>query len=306
MNNYFFFFLIFLNLYSQKESPFENLNFIKNISDNNNEIYKQELDELRTNEASEIDIIKKEIFVATKFRDLKKIIELLNRQIEIEGESPDLLYQLGGTNGILASQKKNFFSIIYLNEMLRSFSKALELDPNHIPTLEAYIDALYSVPKILGGDKRRAIKLAERLNQISKIDWHLSMAMIYFKNENNEMSNLHLNNFFEELSSLSICEKNNLKISFSKKSNNFPLKISQITSFFGKEVDSGLCALNFYMESPNFKKNLYSLEWIYYLKSKLTFLNGNRDESIRLIKLSLDLNPEFELSKTFLKKKFLK
>ena len=304
MNNYFFFFLTILNLYSQKESPFESLNFIKIISDNNNEIYKRELDKLRTNEASEIDIIKKEIFVATKFRDLKKVTELLNRQIEIEGESPDLLYQLGGTNGILASQKKSFSSIIYLNEMLKSFSKALDLDPYHIPTLEAYIDALYSVPKILGGDKKKAIKLAERLNQISKIDGHLSMAMIYFKNENNEMSNFYLNIFFEELSSLSICGSENAKKFFSKKANNFPIKISQITSFFGKEVDSGLCALNYYIESSNFKKNLYSLEWIYYLKSKLTFLNGNREESMKLIKLSLELNPDFELSKTFLRINF--
>tara|TARA_Y100000768_G_scaffold384991_1_gene370105 strand:- start:1420 stop:2337 length:918 start_codon:yes stop_codon:yes gene_type:complete len=302
LNKYFFFFLIFLNLYSQKESPFENLNFINIISDNNYEIYKQELDKLRTNDASEIDIIKKEIFVATKFRDLKKVIKLLNRQIEIEGESPDLLYQLGGTNGILASQKKNFFSIIYLNEMLNSFTKALNLDPYHIPTLEAYIDALYSVPKILGGDKKKAIKLAERLSEISKIHGYLSMAMIYFKSGNNEISNFYLNIFFEELSSLSICGSENSKKFFSKKANNFPIKISQITSFFGKEVDLGLCALNFYMDSSNFKKNLYSLEWIYYLKSKLTFLNGNREESIRLIKLSLDLNPEFELSKTFLKK----
>ena len=304
MNNYFFFFLVFLNLYSQKDSPFENLNYIKIISDDNNEIYKRELDELTTNEDPEIDIIKKEIFVAKKFRDLKKIIILINRQIEIEGESPDLLYQLGGTNGILAYQKKNFLSIIYLNGMLNNFSKALDLDPNHVPTLEAYVDALYSVPKILGGDKKKAIKLAERLNEISKIDWNLSMAMIHFKNENNEMFNYHLNSFFEELSSLSICKIENLAKFFSKKSNNFPIKVSQITSFFGKEVDSGLCALNFYMESSNFKKNLYSLEWIYYLKSKLTFLNGNREESIRLIKLSLDLNPEFELSKTFFKKKF--
>ena len=304
MNNYFFFFLFFLNLYSQKESPFENLNFIKIISNNNNEIYKKELDKLRANEAPEIDIIKKEIFLATKFRDIKKVIILLNRQIEIEGESPDLLYQLGGTNGILASQKKNFFSIIYLNEMLNNFSKALDLDPYHIPTLAAYIDALYSVPKILGGDKKKALKLAERLNQVSKIDGHLSMAMIYYKNGNNEMSNFYLNIFFEELSSLFICGSENSKVFFSKKANNFPIKISQITSFFGKEVDSGLCALNFYMESSNFKKNLYSLEWIYYLKSKLAFLNGNREESIRLINLSLNLNPEFELSKTFLKKNF--
>jgi len=302
--NYFFFFLVFLNLYSQKESPFENLNFIKIVSDNNKEIYKQELDKLRTDEASEIDIIKKEILVATKFRDLKKVILLINRQIEIEGESPDLLYQLGGTNGILAFQKKNFFSIIYLNEMLKSFSKGLVLNPNHIPTLAAYIDALYSVPKILGGDKKKAIKLAERLSEISKIDGHLSMAIIHFKNKNNQMSNFYLNMFFEELSSLSICEKENPKICFSNKSNNFLIKVSQITSFFGKEIDSGLCALNFYIESSNFKKNLYSLEWIYYLKSKLTFLNGNREESMKLIKLSLDLNPDFELSKTFLRINF--
>ena len=293
-----------MNLYSQKDSPFENLNYIKIISDDNNEIYKRELDELTTNEDPEIDIIKKQIFVAKKFRDLKKIIILINRQIEIEGESPDLLYQLGGTNGILAYQKKNFLSIIYLNGMLNNFSKALDLDPNHVPTLEAYVDALYNVPKILGGDKKKAIKLAERLNEISKIDWNLSMAMIHFKNENNEMFNYHLNSFFEELSSLSICKIENLAKFFSKKSNNFPIKVSQITSFFGKEVDSGLCALNFYMEDSNFKKNLYSLEWIYYLKAKLTLLNGNREESIRLIKLSLDLNPEFELSKTFLRKNF--
>ena len=62
-----------------------------------------------TEEVSEIDIIKKQILVATKYRDLKKIILLLNQQIEIEGENPDLLYQIGGTNGILALQKKIFF-----------------------------------------------------------------------------------------------------------------------------------------------------------------------------------------------------
>jgi tetratricopeptide (TPR) repeat protein len=293
-----------LNLYSQKESPFENLNFIKIISENNNKIYIQEVERLKSGEASEMEIIKKEILVASKFKDLKKIISLLNRQIEIEGENPDLLYQLAGTNGILASQKKNFYSIIYLNEMLKNFSKALDLDPNHVPTLEAYIDVLYSVPKILGGDKNKAIKLAERLNKISKIDGHLSMARIYFKNQNNEMSKLYINRFFDELSRLSICESENLKDFFSKKSNNYPIKISQITSFFGKEVDSGLCALNFYMESSNFKKNLYSLEWIYYLKAKLTFLNGNRQESMRLLKLSLGLNPDFDLSKTFLRKNF--
>ena len=291
-----------MNLYSQKESPFENLNFIKNTSDYDIEIYKHEVDKLKTNEASEIDKIKKEILVATKFKDLKKIIVLINRQIEIEGESADLLYQLGGTNGILASQKKNFFSIIYLNEMLKSFSKALDLDPDHVPTLEAYIDALYSVPKILGGDKKKALKLAKRLNQISKIEGNLSMAQIYFKNQNNEMFNYYLNKFFEELSSLSICKREDLKSFLSKKSNNFPIKISQVSSFFEREVDSGLCALNFYMQSPNFIKNLYSLEWIFYLKSKLTYLSGNREESIRLLKLSLDFNPDFELSKIFLKK----
>ena len=305
MHKYFFFFLVVLNLYSQNESPFENLSFIKIISDQNNDVYKKELDELKSeNEASEIVTIKKEISVASKFRDLKKVILLLNRQIEIEGESSDLLYQLGGTYGILASKKKNFSSIIYLNEMLKSFSKALELEPNHIPTLEAYVDALYSVPKILGGDKKKAMKLAERLYKLSKIDGLLSMAMIYFKNENNEMFNNFINDFFEELSYVSICEIENSKNFFSQKSNNFPIKISQITSFFGKEVDSGLCALNFYINNSNFKNNLYSLEWIYFLKSKLMFLNGNQDESMKLIKLSLDINPDFELSKTFLRKNF--
>ena len=144
--------------------------------------------------------------------------------------------------GFLTFTKKNFFFIIYLNEMLESFSKALDLDPNHVPTLEAYIDALYSVPKILGGDKKKAIKLAERLIQISKIEGYLSMAIIYFKNENKEMFNHYLNYFFEELSSLSICESENLKIYFSKKSNNFPIKISQITSFLKRKLIQG-CVL---------------------------------------------------------------
>ena len=280
MNNYLLFFLIFLNLYSQKEHPFENLNFINIKSDSNNEIFEQEVQKLKNDELSEIEMIEKEILVASKFRDLKKVILLLDRRIEIEGESPDLLYQLGGTNGILA------------------------LDPTHIPTLEAYIDVLYSLPKILGGDKKKAYRLAEKLTQISKINGYLSTATIYFKNENNEMSKFYLNAFFQELSRLSICKSEKLKKFYSKQSNNFPIKISQITSFFGKEVDSGLCALNFYLDSPDFKKNLYSLEWIYFLKSKLTFLNGNREDSFRLLNLSLDLNPDFELSQTFLKNNF--
>ena len=42
---------------------------------------------------------------------------------------------------------KKKLSIIYLNEMLKSFSKALDLDPDHVPTLEAYIDALIACLK---------------------------------------------------------------------------------------------------------------------------------------------------------------
>lgn len=111
MNNYFFFLLIFLNLYSQKESPFEDLNFIKNFSGSNNKVYKLELEKLTINQTSEIERIKKEILLASKYRDFKKIIDLLNQQIKIEGESPDLLYQLGGTNGILAYKKKLFYRL---------------------------------------------------------------------------------------------------------------------------------------------------------------------------------------------------
>ena len=295
--------LFVLNLYSQNESPFENLNFIKIISANNNEIYEQEVDKLKNDKTSELDIIKKQIVVATKYGDLTKVLKLLNKQIDIEGESPYLLYRLGGINGILAS-KKNFMSIIYLNEMMKKFSRALDLNPNHIPTLEAYIDALQNAPIFFGGDKRKAKNLAERLIKISKIDGLLSMAMIYYKNQNNEMFKFYINDFFNELSSLSICEIENLKVYFSKKSNDFPIKISQVSSFFEREVDSALCALNFYLSSSNFQKNFYSLEWIYYLKSKLLFLNGNLDESMKLIKLSLDINPDFELSKTFLRKNF--
>ena len=303
MHKYFFFFLVVLNLYSQNESPFENLNFIKNISANNNEIYEKEVDKLKNDKTSELDIIKKQIVLATKYGDLTKVLKLLNKQIDIEGESPYLLYRLGGINGILAS-KKNFMSIIYLNEMMKKFSRALDLNPNHIPTLEAYIDALQNAPIFFGGDKKKAKNLAERLIKISKIDGLLSMAMIYYKNQNNEMFKFYLNNFFNELSSLSICEIENLKVYFSKKSNDFPIKISQVSSFFEREVDSALCALNFYLSSSNFQKNFYSLEWIYYLKSKLLFLNGKPEESMKLIKLSLDINPDFELSKTFLRKNF--
>ncbi len=301
MNNYFFFFLIVLNLYSQKESPFDDLNFIKILSDTNIKTYKLELNELRNNKLSELERIKKEILIASNFRDFKKVITLLKKQIEIEGESPDLLYQLGGTNGILAYKKKNFLSIIYLNEMMKSFSKSLELDPNHIPTLEAYIDALHNVPAIFGGDKNKAIKLAERLIKTSRLNGYLSMARLYFNSENKEMFNFHLDYFFKELSKLSICENENSKTLFFKNSNNFPIKISQITSYFEKEVDSGLCAVDFYLQGSNFKNNLYSLEWIYYLKSRLLLLNGNYDDSIRFMKVSLDINPDFELSRKFLK-----
>ena len=50
------------------------------------------------------------------------------------------------------------------------------------------------------------------------------MAMIYFKNENNEMFNNYLNKFFEELSSLSICKREDLKIFFQKNQIIFQLK----------------------------------------------------------------------------------
>ena len=77
------------------------------------------------------------------------------QQVEIEGESADLLYQIG-VNEWNSCITKNFFSIIYLNEMPGKFSSASGFEIQiTFPTLEAYIDALYSVPKILGGDKKK-------------------------------------------------------------------------------------------------------------------------------------------------------
>ena len=190
-----FLFILFIGtLHAQDSTPIVSFELTRdNYYENQIKKLKESIN--KNNELELFDSISKFAF---QYKDWETSIEYLEKLLKTNPTSMRY-FLLGGAAGFRALEVSVFSSLKYINIMKPAFEKALELEPNHIPTLEAYVDALYSVPKILGGDKKKAMKLAERLYKLSKIDGLLSMAMIYFKNENNEMFNIFINDFFEEL-----------------------------------------------------------------------------------------------------------
>ena len=76
------------------------------------------------------------------------------KKIEVV-ETAELRYYLGGINGIKALSVYRLFALPYVRSMLINFKRAIALDPNYTPAIEAYIESLCLVPSIIGGDIRK-------------------------------------------------------------------------------------------------------------------------------------------------------
>ena len=220
------FFLMFISglVLGQEKAPF------KQFDEANKKEYSSQKKAIVQSKSTALEKINLRLQLASKYKVQDDLIKALEEKIRLRGESAQLRYLLGGANGIKALQVNKMFSITYIKAMLENFKRAIILDPNHLPALEAYIESLCMVPSLIGGDIEKAKQFATQLMRLDPVQGSFALGFIASKETTDAQAKQYFSMAFNLLEQQSFCSQN-LEEYFAKSSMNLPYKIVRVSIF---------------------------------------------------------------------------
>jgi tetratricopeptide (TPR) repeat protein len=92
-------------------------------------------------------------------------------------------YKFGGAMGMKAKESSKFSAFGMIDDIENAFVTATKLDAKHIESRWALVILYIELPGIAGGSESKALKYANELLQLSKVDGYLAKGYIdaYFK-----------------------------------------------------------------------------------------------------------------------------
>lgn len=95
-------------------------------------------------------------------------------------------YKYGGALGMKAKSVNKFKALGMIDEVETSFLTAARLDTKHVDARWALVMLYIELPGIVGGSEKKALKYADELMNISKVDGYLAKGYIdeYFERYN--------------------------------------------------------------------------------------------------------------------------
>ena len=98
-------------------------------------------------------------------------------------KTANYFYKFGGAMGMKAKSVNKFKALAMIDEIETSFLTAARLDAKHLESRWALVMLYIELPGIVGGSEKKAIKYADELMELSKVDGYLAKGYIdeYFK-----------------------------------------------------------------------------------------------------------------------------
>ena len=291
LNAFLFFCLITVVCFAQEKPP-----FLKSDANKNKE-YEFLYNEVVNSKVSQLEKINQRIRLASTYKKQKDVLVALEEKLILTGETAALYYLIAGTNGIIALQTSQFFSIPYVKAMMENFNLSLKIDPEYVPSYEGYVEALCMVPSLLGGDLNLAKQLAAKLEQMSPVEGHFAQGFIAKTLRDETAAKVHYAKAFDLLIQINFCDVD-LSNFFASKSMNFPYKIAEVSAHFEIASTIGVCAIDYFIENYTPLYNL-PLEWAYFRKAQLHLKLEEDAKAKRWINKALEINPNFKQAKQF-------
>lgn len=104
---------------------------------------------------------------------------LLETAVDGLPDDADAHYWYGSAAGTLAGNVSFFRAAGYAKKSRRALDRALELDPKHVGAHEALAQYYLQAPGFMGGDKKGAEKLAQRLATFAPVEGQMLLAQVY-------------------------------------------------------------------------------------------------------------------------------
>lgn len=284
---FFVFCLISSSLKAQEFAPFARFNSEKKTE------YQQKIQKLG-NIQNERDKNQERIELAYAYKDYQGLIKALEEEIKAQPQQANLYYRLAGIQGIRSLEVSKIYAPSYLKSMIKNFQTVLQLSPDFIPAIEAYIEVLCKIPAFFGGSEEKAQKWAHYLEQIAPVDGAFAQAMIVRETQGFDAALPRYKKIFRELSVSDLCKN---PVSFFKgRSINFPYKIAEMAVLTSSSSEVGLCAIEYFIDQESVYYNI-PMEWVYYRKAQLLQSLGKTDKAKSMFRKALEINPKFDRAK---------
>ncbi len=218
-------------------------------------------------------------------------------------------FKYGGALGMMALTVSKLRALGMIGNLKRAFLKAAELDPEHIDTRWALVELYMQLPGIVGGSKKKSLKYAEELEQLSKVDGYLAKGYIYEYDNEPELAENYYKKAINEGGSVTCYDKlthlyesqdqpemavANIEESYEKHNKNaLNYQIGKVCADYNVQLEKGEKCLMKYIENYSAKDGV-PLEWAYMRLAQIYKNKSNRDKALMWINKALNERLDFK------------
>lgn len=229
--------------------------------------------------------------------------------VQTNSSNADYHYKYGGSLGMKVLSINKFKALGLIGDIKNAFLKAAELDPNHINTRWALVEFYMQLPGIIGGSKKKSLKYANELEQISKVDGYLAKGYINEYDNEPELAEKFYKLAIQEGGSLTCFQKltalyenqnepqkaiSNIENAQKKHERNaLHYQIGKVAAEYNVELQKGEQCLHKYIKNHSPEDGV-PIEWAYYRLAQIYKHQNNKTQSLNWINKALTIRTDFK------------
>ncbi|WP_353778886.1 hypothetical protein [Winogradskyella sp. 3972H.M.0a.05] len=229
--------------------------------------------------------------------------------VKADGSNADYHYKYGGALGMKALSVSKLKALGIIGDVKKAFLKAAELDKTHIDARWALVELYMQLPGIVGGSKRKSLKYANELEELSMVDGYLAKGYIYEYDDEPELAEEYYKKAIQVGGSLtcygkltSLYEKenkpndaiSNIEAANEKHQRNaLHYQIGKVCADYNVQLNKGEKCLLRFIDNHSVKDGV-PVEWAYYRLAQIYKHKKDKEKSLDYINQALSIRADFK------------
>lgn len=221
-------------------------------------------------------------------------------------------YKYGGALGMKALSISKLKALGIIGDVKKAFLKAAELDPKHIDARWALVELYVSLPGIVGGSNSKALKYANELQNLSKVDGYLAKGYVYEYDDEPELAEKYyklaikvggsvtcydkLTDFYESQDQPEKAIGNLENAQKKHQRNAMHYQIGKVCADYNIQLDKGEKCLKAYLANHSAKDGVPQA-WAYYRLAQIYKHRKNKTEALKWIDKAIAGLPKIKVFK---------
>lgn len=238
-----------------------------------------------------------------------KAIENYKKLVDSKPKIANYHYKYGGALGMKALSVSKLKALGIIGDVKDAFLKAAELDPKHIDTRWALVELYMQLPGIIGGSKKKSLKFAEELQNLSEVDGYLAKGYVYEYDNEPELAESYFKkaievggslNCFQKLTNLYESTKQpekaiaNIEHAYKKHQRNaLHYQIGKVSADYNLQLEKGEKCLTIFIKNHSTKDGV-PIEWAYYRMAQIQKHKNNKTEALNWIDKAINTKADFK------------